>query len=183
MCVIIMKLAGVKMPSYDVLKACAEQNGHGFGFCSETMHYHSMNFADFYSHLVKVPTDENCVVHMRYATHGSKKLSNCHPFYDESTDTWFFHNGILDIKPIGDKTDSETAFIKLFVPVIKKYGIDSVKLSDKVFDIIGTSKFVFMQKGRFCAYGDFEKIDGIYYSNLHWQWRMKANRYSRRFAI
>lgn len=186
MCVIIIKPAGIEMPSYEILKACYESNSHGSGFVSETMHYHSMNFLDFYKHLCKVPKSENCMVHMRYATHGSKKLSNCHPFYNKATDTWFMHNGILDIEPIGDKTDSETAFIKLFVPAIKRYGFDSPELSDRVFDIIGGSKFVFMHDGKFRLYGDFKKIDGVFYSNLIWQRHLRPH-YSRhafdRFAI
>lgn len=165
------------MPDYYTLKACYESNSHGCGFASETMHYKSMDFFKFYKQLCKVPKSENCIIHLRYATHGSKKVANCHPFYNKATDTWFAHNGILDITPVGDKTDSETAFIKLFVPAIKRYGFDSEELSDKVFDIIGSSKFAFLHEGKVRLYGDFKKIDGVYYSNLHWQWRLRRSKY------
>lgn len=48
-----------------------------------------------------------CVIHCRYATHGSVKRENCHPF-PLGPDRYLAHNGIVNaVTQIGDETDSE----------------------------------------------------------------------------
>ena len=143
MCVIIVKPAGVKMPTSDIINAAFHANPHGCGFISPSTFYKGMSIKSLKKNLKQVSDDEPCIIHFRLATHGSIKRANCHPF--NRGNVWFAHNGILDIRPERDMTDSETAFQ----------------------NVIGFSKFAFLQGDRLKMYGDFIKQDdGCYYSNL-----------------
>ena len=141
-------------------------NSHGMGMCSTSDSYRGMSFDMLYRHLRNRSIDEPCLLHFRLATHGSIKKSNCHPFYDVETDTYFMHNGVLDIKPKGDKTDSETAFREYLVPEIKASGLDSDELAYTVNCIIGCSKFAFLQGDNVRMFGHFEEWRGCHFSNL-----------------
>ncbi len=163
MCVIIVKPRGTKMPPKDELEMAALLNPDGFGFVSESTNYKSLDFEDFYKHLRNVPRKENCIIHFRYATHGSVKISNCHPFFSDGV--WFAHNGILNIRPTGDRTDSEEAFVTRLLPAIKAYGIGSAMVKAEINSIIGYSKFAFMVNGHIHLYGGFSQYKGRYYSN------------------
>lgn len=172
MCIIIFKPAGVKLPDEYMRHKCEVSNPHGFGFATPTRVFHSMNRLDFENNLVEhVKVDEPCIIHCRIATHGSIRKSNCHPFVDLESGVSFAHNGILDIEPIGDKTDSETAFITRFVPVIREYGIMSRELAAAVREVIGSSRFVFMDSaGHVAMFGKwFTRMgDGCHYSHIPW---------------
>ena len=172
MCVICVKSAGHALPTKALLRAMYNHNQDGCGFVSKSLSYHSMDFEDFYSVLQKVPKKEACIIHFRWATHGSVNISNCHPFHDDDTGVWFAHNGVLPIRPKKDMTDSETAFRNVLIPVIKRYGYMSDKLSATACRIIGGSRFAFMKDGRVRLFGQFYKYGGCLYSNLRflpWQ--------------
>jgi len=183
MCVICYIPKGVETPSKDIITAMHKANSHGMGMCTPTKNYKGMNFNSFYRQLQKRNIEEPCLLHFRFATHGSIKQSNCHPFYDKDTDTYFMHNGILSIEPTGDMTDSETAFREYLVPDIKQYGLDSDELSYTIHGIIGFSKFAFMQGEEVKLYGEFFKRYGVYYSNLRFSYYMHPYRYNERFSF
>ncbi len=179
MCVICYIPQGVETPPYKVIKAMRIANPHGMGFCTPSQYRKSVaNFEVFVRCLKRRSINEPCLIHFRLATHGSIKQENCHPFHDRKTGVYFAHNGILDIKPANDKTDSETAFRKRFLPIIKKYGFESEELEAEVNRIIGGSKFVFMQIAKtetkyeedisvnVKMFGQFEEWLGCYFSNL-----------------
>lgn len=171
MCVAIYKPKGKELPSYTILNACALRNPHGFGFATANRIFKSMDFDEFYNELKKVRPEEHCMIHFRLATHGSRKQSNCHPFaarINGEPRLMFCHNGILNIEPIGDTTDSETALRTIIAPTVRKYGIDSKELKTAVSDILGGSKFIMIQGDKAKLFGHFEQFQGCYYSNLHW---------------
>ena len=167
MCVICISPAGKSLPTKKELKAMFQRNHDGCGFVSESDHYKSLDFEDFYARLKKVPKNENCIIHFRWATHGEVNLENCHPFYDKKSGTWFMHNGILNITPYKGKTDSETAFKKYLAPCIRKHGLYSKELQTAAHNIIDSSKFAFMQDGHIKAFGRFIEYGGCFYSNLN----------------
>lgn len=104
------------------------------------------------------------------------KQGNCHPFYDADTGTWFAHNGVLRVQPYKDSTDSEAAFRKLFVPYIRRYGLNAAETRETIMQVRANSgsKFAFMQGDDVRLFGDFIMRDGLYFSNLRWQWYVFA---------
>lgn len=164
MCVIIYKPAGVSLPSYNILKAAYNHNSDGCGFVSTKRSYKSLDFEKFLDNLELVNDEEECIIHFRWATHGSVKRANCHPFCKNSV--FFAHNGILSIEPYKDMTDSETAFRAHIYPIIHRFGYDSKQVDEAVSEIIGGSRFALMHKGKVKLYGSFKKLGGCYYSNL-----------------
>lgn len=123
-----------------------------------------MSIKSFKKNLKLVPDDEPCIIHFRLATHGSIKRANCHPF--NRGDVWFAHNGILNIRPVGDMTDSETAFHNIIYPAIVRHGYGSKQMDNAVNKVIGCSKFAFLQGDELKMYGNFIKQDdGCYFSN------------------
>ena len=165
MCVIIIKPAGVKMPDASIIEAAHNANPHGCGFVTPNLNYRGLNFTTFKRKLSQVKESEHCIIHFRLATHGSIKQSNCHPFNHGGI--WFAHNGILNIRPKGDMTDSETALQDILYPAIVANGFGSKGMSRAVNSIIGSSKFAFLNKGKMIIYGDFiNPGDGCYYSNM-----------------
>lgn len=181
MCVIYVKPKGVDMPTNEILKAMYKANHDGCGFCTPTKSYKGLSFASFMREIKSVEKDEPCIMHFRWATHGSVKRSNCHPFYDYETGTWFAHNGILNVRPKKDKTDSETAFRELFVPYIKRYGLDSDDTKYTIHQVKANtgSKFAFLQGDTLRLYGDFQVREGCYYSNLRFMYYLQSDRIYR----
>ena len=183
MCVLVYVPANHKLPTRQELLAMHRQNPHGMGFASKSLNYKGMDFETFCNRLQFVPKDEDVIIHFRYATHGSVGVKNCHPF--KKGKVWFAHNGILDITPRGDMTDSETAFRDILYPTIQEYGIDSEELQMTVDSIIGWSKFAIMGgDGKVRMFGDFTEYKGRYYSNTRHLYSMPRFTYSpRRFAV
>lgn len=166
MCIIICKPEGVKMPPMAIIARCAALNPHGFGFATKDRIYKTLSFEDFKREIKTIRKDETAILHFRYATHGSIKASNCHPFRDDKTGVSFAHNGVLNITPIGDMTDSETAFRTRIVPTIKDCGFDSDEFIKANHDIIGGSRFAYIDKdGDYRLYGAFTHYKGCWYSN------------------
>ena len=165
MCVILFKPKGVKLPSLDILTKAHNRNPHGCGFCSPTGSYKGLSFNSFLRE-VKKHEDEPILIHFRFATQGSVKKSNCHPFYDEETNTYFMHNGVLSgFLPHKDMTDSEMCFRWMIQPYIKRYGFSVTTEQEVEYQRCG-SRFAFMQGEDVHLYGLYEQMDGVYYSNL-----------------
>lgn len=166
MCVIIFKPAGVRVPPMAIINRCAALNPHGFGFATRNRIYKTLSFEDFKRELRTIGKNETAILHFRYATHGSIKESNCHPFRDEKSGVSFAHNGVLNIVPHKDMTDSETAFRGILVPKIRTYGFGSDEFIIAAHSIIGGSRFAFIDKaGNYSMYGAFVHHKGCWYSN------------------
>lgn len=170
MCVICYIPKGVKTPPKEIIKAMHYANPHGMGMVTPTDHYKGMSVEMLLRHLRRRDVSQPCLLHFRLATHGSIKRANCHPFHDDESDTWFMHNGILDIEPIGDMTDSETAFRKILAPEIQAHGLRSDDLQYAVKSVIGYSKFAFLQGDDVKLFGDWQRWFGCWFSNLRFRW-------------
>ena len=178
MCIIIAKPMGVKMPPMAILKRCATLNPHGFGFATKDRIYKTLSFDDFVKELETISQDETAILHFRYATHGSVRLENCHPFRDEESGVSFAHNGILSITPIDDMTDSETAFRTRIVPIIREFGINSDEFIIENHNIIGGSRFAYIDKdGEYHLYGSFIQHHDCWYSNGNFMPYMERHKY------
>lgn len=164
MCVIIVCPKGVKTPSKKVLNSIWHVNSHGFGFVSDTRFYKGLDFDAFMKKLSEVDEGENRIIHLRYATHGSIKASNCHPF--ENNGLYFAHNGVLPIKSVNDMTDSEIAFREKIYPAFQEFGFDSEKFDSICREVACYSKFAFLNDGKLKLIGTYYEHKGVYYSNL-----------------
>ncbi len=153
------------MPSDAVLELARFYNPHGVGFCSPSASYKGLSYPQFKKRVKQIDPDEPILMHFRYATHGSIKRSNCHPFFDKCTDTFFMHNGTLRVTPYRDTTDSETFFRGVLVPNIIDYGFDSARVNEVIYNNIGASKFAMMHGDEVKLYGQWYERNGIYYSN------------------
>ena len=172
MCCIIVKPKGVEMPSKNILERVARVNGDGFGFCTNKgKSFKSIDKEEFFKSLENITTEEECILHFRWATHGSKTAKNCHPFYDEDTDTWFAHNGVMRIAVDEDITDSEFVFRKYIVPDIKNYGFDNWRTLRLIRSFCIGQRFAIMHNGKVHRFGNWTFRDGCYYSNINWVFR------------
>ena len=152
------------MPSENILKAAYMANRDGMGVVSSMGRMKTLSFYKLMDHVKRIGKEDSCVIHFRLATHGSVRIANCHPF--KQGNLYFFHNGILPVRPYIGRTDSETAFREILYPVIKEHGLDSEEARLAIESIRGSSRFVFYKNGDITTFGDFSEIDGILYSNL-----------------
>ena len=175
------------MPSREILNAMHRANSDGCGFCTPSMYYRGLSFDTFMQRIRQVGVDEPCIIHFRLATHGSVRRSNCHPFYDAATGTYFAHNGVLNVHPKGDWTDSETAFRRLLVPYIKRYGLDSEEVHFVIAQVRANtgSKFAFLQGDEIRLFGEYRSYDGCLFSNLRFLYYVQEERIYRhnRFGL
>lgn len=168
MCCIMIKPAGEKMPSKVILEMMASHNKDGFGFVTSSgKACKTMSYTIFMRELSKVKKSEECMVHMRWATHGSKSVHNCHPFYDKDTGIWFAHNGVLPIDSKNDMTDSEICFRESLIPAAKSFGYGSETFNSIVEKVRHGSRFAFMKNGKVETYGSWQEFEGCLYSNLN----------------
>lgn len=173
MCVIAYIPKGVPTLPTEIIRAMSQANPHGCGIVTPTDHYKGLSLDALLRHLHKRDINEPCLMHFRWATHGSIKKANCHPFHDDATDTWFMHNGILDIIPTGDMTDSETAFREILVPEIQEHGLSSDEVRYAIQCVIGGSRFAFMQGDEVRLFGQYERWHGCWFSNLRFRYYMR----------
>lgn len=167
MCVICIKKQGVELPSERELRQAYHSNPHGCGFVSSNgLYWRGMDIEEFLEKLRGVRLEDECIIHFRYATHGSHKPSNCHPF--KCGELYFAHNGVLPIKTHHDMTDSETVFKNVLVPAADMFGFGSREFNSVVNNNIWSSKFAFMYKGKVKFYGRWLREDnGLIWSNLN----------------
>ncbi|MDR0573842.1 MAG: class II glutamine amidotransferase [Tannerella sp.] len=166
MCVIIIKPAGVEMPETNILERAAIFNPHGFGLCTKERLYKTLNEDLFLRETAKISIEEPAIMHFRYATTGSVKLANCHPFVCKGV--CFAHNGVLNVNTGKDMTDSETFLRNEVMPLVNKYGYGSHKFSYHMQKRAKEeySRFAVMYKGDILMYGNFENYQRCFYSNM-----------------
>jgi len=136
------------------------------GFATPTSVFHTLDYKDFFEAIRFVPKDQPCIMHFRWATHGSVKVANCHPFVKGNVA--FAHNGVLPIPSRDDMTDSEIAFNEIIYPAIQASGFKTADTDQIIKDTAGASRFAIMVGNEVELFGEWHKVNGIYYSNLNW---------------
>ena len=174
MCCILYIPAGVETPEIRTLEMVYFANRHGIGFADNEGHScKTLSFAQFTRQIHKRPVTADCIIHFRLATHGSISRANCHPFYDHETGIWFAHNGVLPIRSKNDMTDSEIFFRERFLPRLNETGWHDKELWDYVNVERGSSRFIFMRDKEVVRLGNWHEQDGVFYSNMNWNWRLR----------
>lgn len=175
MCVIIAKPWAVKSPSLETFKTAMRNNPHGFSIAYKTANkpwkvYRSMSESLMLQHIQKnglLKPQSKWIFHARIKTHGEATIENTHCWRDSRTDTIFAHNGTLGITADDGKTDSETFFRKVFVPIYKHEGRKAALDACEMI-IHGYSKFaIVMEKelNDIVLVGQWIKKNGVSYSN------------------
>ena len=187
MCVAIYKPENVQTPSLDTLKKCWDTNPDGAGFALCTggdkyaikIHKGYMTWKQFKVAFEKYRLADfagNMLLHFRIATHGSISPGNTHPFClagdvkllkhtNVLTNYALIHNGILPIKPERDISDT-MEFCRRLAPLYQNI--------PSVFNLIegmtGNNKIAVMTRERVHLFGQWERVEGVYFSNLLWNW-------------
>jgi len=178
MCIIAAKSLGTDWPTIDIINNCCENNPDGFSIAwnedGELKTFRSMDKAEFLAryHTISHAVDPNtsaAIIHARWATHGSKRLENCHCWTGGGLA--FAHNGVLSNVPNrDDMTDSETFFRDYFLPVYESLGWKKAELIASA--IAGSSRFAWLDaSGNIYMMGRWEKCQDqgrkgkLYFSN------------------
>lgn len=132
-------------PSREHLTTASCSNPHGFGFAIETptgiITERSMSAKKSINRFLELREqypDGYAMWHARYATHGVKNESNCHPFKVGGTeyDTYLAHNGVLDILiPDNDKRSDTRIMAEELLP---RLGGVSALDDEYVYDMVSS---------------------------------------------
>lgn len=188
MCVIIVKKKGVSLPSRSLLRQAAAVNHDGCGFATSSgTYFRTLNFTEFYNALTRLAkVEDDVVIHFRWATHGSVKATNCHPFRGNvnGEPVYFAHNGVLPIASENDKTDSEIEFRKYILPALNMEGGFTPAVMAFLNEEAEGSRFAFVDKSGLHLVGNFIKYHGLLLSNLNFLGMSyyRTSRYSGKLA-
>lgn len=187
MCVAIYKPENIQTPSLDTLKKCWDANPDGAGFALFTggdkyaieIHKGYMTWKQFKAAFEKYRLADftgDMLLHFRIATHGGISPGNTHPFSltknvkllkhtNVLTNYALIHNGILPIKLSGDISDT-MEFCRRLAPLYQSI--------PSAFNLIegmaGNNKIAVMTREQVHLFGQWERIEGVYFSNLLWDW-------------
>jgi predicted glutamine amidotransferase len=187
MCIIVYKPAGKTLPGKSTLETCSKNNpdGAGYMFNAPEGVIISKGFTDINDLLTSLNqnllkhslTEKKCniALHFRIGTQGLIKAENCHPFpvtsnigelqaIETTCDIALVHNGMIPIKDDKNPNLSDTQiFIK---DILSKVDLNDPAIHKLIEISTRSSKLLFFDKrGLFHSFGDFLKVDDIYYSN------------------
>lgn len=191
MCVAIYKPENVQTPSLDTLKQCWDANPDGVGFALLTggdkyaieIHKGYMTWKQFKAAFEKYRLADftgNMLLHFRIATHGGISPGLTHPFSltkdvkllkhtNVRTNYALIHNGMLPIKPEGDISDT-MEFCRRLAPLCR----DIPSAFNLIEGMAGNNKIAVMTRERVHLFGQWERVEGVYFSNLLWDWSWDA---------
>lgn len=179
MCLAIFQPVGVSIPEGHLAEGF-RSNSDGAGFmyfddAGELCTFRSMSFDKFIDEYETQwalhGQDSPFSIHFRWATHGSRNVSNCHP-YRLGENVAVLHNGIIDCI-INDTSMSDTAaFVRDYLGSLPRNWYDNEFLFDMVENFTSGSKLVVMTSDPDSQYSTYiinERLGhwdgGIWYSN------------------
>jgi glutamine amidotransferase len=174
MCLAIYKPADTA-PDWVAYKNGIDSNPDGWGFAvidnGELLTACGMGGFDEFRHNLEPFSHCQAIIHFRWATHGTKDTTNCHPFFVD--DLAVIHNGIVNISTKSDETKSDTwHFVDAVLTPMYHRDRDFFLRSEVIYTqelAHNTSKFVFLRadgKHSIWNYNDcITEKDGHWYSN------------------
>jgi len=188
MCIIIAKPKNVQLPKREILENCWNNNPDGAGIMYPkngkiVIDKGYMKKNEFFSHIQKLEKKINftsvpVILHFRIKTAGKIDPTNCHPFPLSSsllemkkikhiTDVGIAHNGIISFCGSSKKHSDTMTFIKEYlyplfqdVPDILENNVIKTLIEEAT-----NSKFAIMTSKKVYLLGNFQKKDGVFYSN------------------
>lgn len=184
MCIIVYKPSNVAFPSWATLQTCFENNpdGAGFMYAIGGMVYGFkgfMKWQDFKQALKAHKRDGvPFVIHFRITTHGGTSKEMCHPFplsdyaEDMKLTAWrarvgIAHNGVIPMCNGGGGYSDTAEFISTYGTALidSETWYNDARKIDLLEECIASKMCVLSGNGHAQLVGDFEKADGVYYSN------------------
>lgn len=169
------------------LETCWENNSHGAGFVylnqeGNFVEFKSMEFPDFRKNFEKEHKTHGkyspFLVHFRLASHGTKDISNVHPFKVNSN-LYMAHNGVLNdvvYKIVDGKPDSRSdtkTFVEDYLATLPQNFINNWATRSLINKFIGSfNKLLFLNKaGEFTIFNESAgvKNDDRWFSNSFFQ--------------
>jgi len=179
MCIIACTPAGLKLDKA-TFDQCWSRNPDGFGMTylyegkiriKKTMDRHQA--WNIYNGVCNTTMDSWKILHFRIGTHGTKDISNCHPFMIHD-DLVFAHNGVIrQIPDCPDKLLSDTQmFNNLILKHLPKDFYKWEHYRMLIEDYIGYSKLTFLDTDNSLYIFNSEKgewSDGVWFSNTSYK--------------
>lgn len=166
MCVICYKPANVTLPKA-YARAMFASNPHGAGIAwrnGQKVAFQKglMSFKEFWKE-ARLHQHQECVLHCRIRSQGSRDPKMTHPFKIPNVGL-LFHNGT--VSHLGSELkQSDTAELASILS-----GLPEGKI-DKLLQILSGSwnRFCLFTRAEIVFYGDWQKLDGMRFSNLFWR--------------
>ncbi len=190
MCVAIYKPKDIQTPSLATLEKCWQANPDGAGFALLTgaekyaieIHKGYMTWKHFVTAYEKYGLADfagNLLLHFRIATHGAISSGNTHPFAftqdirllqhtNVLTNYALIHNGMLPLKPVNEETSDTMELCRMIAS--KGLHRNVAAIPDLIPGMMAENRIAVMTRDKVHLFGQWENIDGVYYSNLHWDW-------------
>lgn len=191
MCIICVKPADVKFPTYQTIQTMFFRNPDGAGYMYNdngkvVIHKGFMTFDEFDTNifLQKTMNDlekKTVIMHFRIGTHGGNTEGNTHPFplsdsfkvmkkVDQTTKLGIVHNGIIRINPSRSDVSDTMEFIKSGLHPMSQVEPDwylNEKILRMIERYINGSRMAFLDgNGNWTTCGNWiEGDDGCLYSN------------------
>ncbi len=176
MCVAIHKPAD-KTLTKDRLRICDINNPDGAGYAAVVegrliVEKGFSDFEEFWRAFDQIQHGNQCLVHFRVASAGSKDMANCHPWLVSDT-LAIVHNGTLEDFKVKDSEESDTSNFneqvlkELFTLLGPKFYLSPV-IHYLLRKTIGDSKMAFLDADGDCSIINQERgvaDDGVWYSN------------------
>lgn len=170
MCLIIHKPADALF-DLDIVKDAAMMHSDGFGIMwvenGKVNAYKSadMTLLENVVSSVNEMTDFEAGLHLRYATHGSVRDGNCHPFLSKNSKYGLMHNGVISVERKGDETDSNAFCRTVAFPALRKH--DLMSAADLIEKSHGSNNrtLIATASGKFVRTGNWISRNGLNYSN------------------
>lgn len=163
MCVIIVKPEGILIREKD-LNLAWQSNHDGAGIIIPQKNPKVIKGIMTLGHLkeiLKSVDTQFCIVHLRFATHGSKTSENTHPF-KAGDRRWLMHNGVLGhYGESGEKGFSDSAHLASDISPLPNPAIRRILNSI-------SGKFVFVDRNTVSIHGAFQEKNNCQWSNLNW---------------
>lgn len=185
MCVIIMKPAGVALPTRAIFEDCFDTNPDGFGMCwsdgkTVTLDKGYMDMDSAWFAMNKVATDHAAVFHFRISTGGLVDSGACHPYpvsadhrqlrqlYMQGLPYAVAHNGVIG-KGGAVLNDTQLWIQHDLVKCMGNRYTTSIFLDAEAKD--HSSRFVILYgDGTYHLAGEWTEKDGLFFSNMLWDW-------------
>lgn len=171
MCIIVYKQAGTKLPPYETLKTCYQNNPDGVGCMKRdkngniTTFKGLLSFDKFYKRVKKLDSiNADIALHFRIATRGGVTPQNCHPFKIKNN-AYFMHNGTFTGWGFDDSESDTAQFSRLLSRLADNSITDNtaaVKLTNLALE---WGAALIMDNKGVAMCGEWEEDNGVYYSN------------------